>query len=338
MKKLLIAIGIGFLLLACNSSEEPDPQDKTQGYLLILNKSGNSAWQLDAETGEQIVEYSTGNAPHEVAVSPDQSRAIITNYGGETAGNSLTILDLDSQEVSKTITLEDFERPHGVQWFSDGERAIITAENQQAVIILNIDSEEIISSVKTNQEVSHMVALGPDEQTAYVTNLGSGSLSILDLTDNKAIETIKSGSGTEGIATVTGKEEVWITNRESDSVSILHTSENNITKTLESTSFPIRAEVSPDERFVAVSNARSSEVSIFDIESRQQIQKVSTVSDDQQGMPIGLTFSADGNRLLVANSNINEIAVIDTGRWEVIDTFSTGETPDGIAYISSSSK
>lgn len=223
-----------------------------------------------------------------------------------------------------------------MQWFSDGERAIVTAESQQAVITLNIDSGEIISSINTDQEVSHMVALGSDEQRAYATNLGSGSLSILDLTNNEPIQTIATGEGTEGVATVPGKEEVWITNRASDTISILNTSANNITETMESTSFPIRAAVSPDTQFVAVSNAESSQISVFDIESRQQVQKLSTVSGDQKGMPIGLTFSASGNRLYVANSNIDEIAVIDTDQWEIIDTFPTGETPDGIAYISAS--
>lgn len=304
-----------------------------QNQVLILNKSSNTAWQLNAENGQKIAEYKTGTGPHEVAVSPDQSRAIITNYSSDTPGNSLTIVDLKNQQVSKRISLGEYQRPHGVKWFSDERRAIVTTEAQQSVLIVDIDSGEILKSIKTGQQVSHMVVLGADEQTAYVTNLGSGSVSILDLEDGKTTQSIKTGDGTEGITTVPGRDEIWITNRSANTVNILDISSNEITETLESSSFPIRAKVSADGNRIAVSNAQSSEVAIFDVETRKQIQKVSTVSSNQEGTPIGLTFSHDGNYLFVANSTLNEIAVIDTGSWKVVKNFATGTTPDGIAYI-----
>jgi len=304
-----------------------------QNYILILNKSGNTAWQLNAKTGEKITEYNTGTAPHEVAISPDRNRAIITNYGDDTPGNSLTIVDLQKQEVLKTISLGNYQRPHGVQWFSDGKRAIVTTEAQQSVVIVDIDSGEIVSKIKTGQQVSHMVALGDGEQIAYVTNLGSGSVSILNLATEKSTNIITTGDGTEGITPIPDKEEVWITNRSANTVSIWEPGNNTITETLDSSSFPIRAEVSNDGKLVAVSNAESSDVTIFDVANRKQIQKISTVEGTQKGMPIGLTFSDDDSRLFVANSNIDQIAVIDTRSWKVIKQVDTGATPDGIAYF-----
>ncbi|HKL17476.1 MAG TPA: beta-propeller fold lactonase family protein, partial [Halalkalibaculum sp.] len=99
--------------------------------------------------------------------------------------------------------------------------------------------------------------------------------------------------------------------------------------------FPIRAETSPDGRFVAVSNARASTVSVFDVETREKMATVSTKTPEvSDGMPIGLTFSDDNSRLYVANSNADQIVVINTDSWKVMETFKTGATPDGIAYIS----
>lgn len=331
MKSLILFVV--FFLFTFGSA---DGQVSEDDCILILNKSANTAWQLDAETGERLAEYETGDAPHEVAISPDRSRAVITNYGSETPGNSLTVVNLQSQEVSKTVSLGKFERPHGVEWFSDGQRAIITAEGQQAVLIVDIDSGEILSSIKTDQEVSHMVSLGPDEKTAYVTNLGSGSLSILDLSSEEVIQHIPTGDGTEGVTTVPDKNEVWITNRSANTVSILDAESNEIVEEMKSSDFPIRAEVSPDQQWVAVSNAQSSEVAVFDVESREMIQKLATVPDGEDGMPIGLTFSDDGSRLFVANSGQDQISIIDTDSWQVISTFDTGDTPDGIAFISNS--
>lgn len=331
--KTLLSILMPFLLMGHGCPVYG--QEQSTEFILILNKSGDTAWQIDAHSGIKIKEYRTGDAPHEIAVSPDNSRAIITNYGSDKPGNTLTILDLNNRTIDKTISLGKYQRPHGVQWFSDGSRAVVTAESQQAVLIVDINTGTILSSIGTNQKVSHMVALGPRQKKAFVTNLGSASLSILDLEEKKSSRIIKTGKGAEGISVVPHRREVWITNRGANTVSIIDIPKESISRTLHSSGFPIRAELSPDEKIMAVSNAQSSEVTIFEVEKRKQLQKFSTVRGKRNGMPIGLTFSDNGHRLYVANSAINEIAVFETESWQRVDTFSTGQTPDGIAYFSS---
>lgn len=306
-----------------------------QNNLLILNKSGNTAWQLDASTGEQLAIYKTGTAPHEVAVSPNKKWAVITNYGDDEPGNTLTVIDLAKKEVAKTIRLNSFQRPHGVEWFSDNRRVVVSVEEQQSVIIVDVIKGKVLTDIRTNQEVSHMVELGGDEQRIYVTNLGSGSLTVLDISGRKIIETIETGQGTEGLTLANNGEELWITNRASDTISILDTQKLEIINTMSSKGFPIRAETSPNGKYVAVSNARAGSVTVFDTDSKEKLATVSTeTSGVKEGMPIGLTFSGDNNRLYVANSNADQIVVINTGTWKVMETFETGATPDGIAYIS----
>lgn len=328
--KLLMAI-CSLLLVGCQTDQTSQPSHSNR--LIVLNKSSHSAWLLDAQDGNKLAALPTGVAPHEVTISPDKSRAVITNYGDQHPGNSLTVIDLDSQKIHKTISLGTYTRPHGVEWFSDNQRAIVTVEGQKAVITVDIDSGEILNSIRTNQDVSHMVALGPDEDTAYVTNLGSGTVSILDLKKEQVAATVETGSGTEGVAVIPRAGEVWITNRSANSISVMDIASQKIIQRFNSAAFPIRAEVSNHQKWVAVSNARSSEVSIFEVESHNQIQKISTVQNNDPGTPIGLTFSDDDRRLYVSNSKGNSISVIDTQNWEIITTFETDQTPDGIAFI-----
>ena len=61
------------------------------GTLIVLNKSDDTAWLFDGATGEKRAEVPTGGAPHEVAVSPDGALAVVTDYGAETPGNTLTV-------------------------------------------------------------------------------------------------------------------------------------------------------------------------------------------------------------------------------------------------------
>lgn len=308
---------------------------QAQNHILVLNKSGNTAWQLDAATGERLATYTTGTAPHEVAVSPDKKWAAITNYGNQQPGNSLTVVNLEKREVAKTIDLKSFERPHGIEWFSDNRRVVVSAEEQQSVVIIDIIEGTVLSDIETNEQVSHMVELSADEEKVYVTNLGSGSLTVLSIPDEKIISTISTGEGTEGITLANNGSELWITNRVSDTISIIDTGTLEIKDTFPSQGFPIRAETSPNGNYTAASNARASSVTVFSTQSKEKLATVSTKTPGvKDGMPIGLTFSDDNSRLFVANSNADQIVVINTDSWKVLETFPTGDTPDGIAYIS----
>ncbi len=307
-----------------------------QDHLLILNKTGGTAWIIDAMTGEKLKEYPTGTAPHEVAVSPDNNIAVITNYGEQEPGNSLTVINLEQEKVQKTITLGPYKRPHGIEWFSDNRRVALSAEGGQAVLIVDIEKGTVLSAIETNEKISHMVEIGPEEELLYVTNIGSGSLTAVDLNRGKVLKTVSTaeGEGTEGITFVKKQNEIWVTNRVKNTISVVDARTLQVIQTLQSSSFPIRAETSPNEEFVAVSNARSSDISIFDTESKKRMELITTLTPGvTQGIPIGLTFSNDGNRLFVANSNANQIVVIDTSTWKVMETFETGPTPDGIAFI-----
>jgi DNA-binding beta-propeller fold protein YncE len=63
--------------------------------LLVVNKSGASVSLHDLPDGRELLRLSTGEAPHEVAVSPDGTTAVVTNYGTrKSAGRSSTVADI----------------------------------------------------------------------------------------------------------------------------------------------------------------------------------------------------------------------------------------------------
>ncbi|MFZ2489989.1 MAG: YncE family protein, partial [Thermoanaerobaculia bacterium] len=59
--------------------------------LLVANKSGHTVDLVDLVSGNSIATLPTGHAPHEIAVSPNGSLAVIANYGDrERPGSTLT--------------------------------------------------------------------------------------------------------------------------------------------------------------------------------------------------------------------------------------------------------
>src|SRR5439155_11905334 len=88
--------------------------------LVVLNKAQASASIISLADGRTIATMPVGDGPHEVAVSPDGNWAVAANYGGRTAGNSLTVLDLRNRKPVRTIDLGAYARPHGIAWMPDG--------------------------------------------------------------------------------------------------------------------------------------------------------------------------------------------------------------------------
>ena len=246
-----------------------------QGTLVVLNKSEATASLIDLATEAVVATVATGEGPHEVAVSPDGRRALATNYGTQAApGSTLTLIDIEEGRALRTIALGEHRRPHGVAWLPDGKRAVVTVEASRALLVVDTDAGTVEAAIKTDQDVSHMVALSKDGTRAFVANIGSGSVTLVDLAGRKVVATAPTGAGAEGIAVSPDGKEVWVTNRAADTVSVLDTAALRPLATLESKAFPIRVRFTPDGSQALVANARSGDVAVFDTKTRREVRRL----------------------------------------------------------------
>ena len=312
------------------------------GTLVVANKSDATVSLLDQASGDVVATLSTGKGPHEVGISPDGRFALVTNYGTrEGAGNSLTLIDIPAANAVKTINLGEYSKPHGVEWI-DETHAAITVEANQALIVVNVDKGEVIQSIGTDQDVSHMVALDPDGQRAYTTNIGSGSITVLDLKSGERVENIETGEGAEGIA-VSGQH-IWVTNRAADTLTILDAGSLDTVKEITSEGFPIRATATTQGQ-VLVTRARAGDLVVYDAESMEAVR---TVAFDLKSMdveerlfgdrfgdssvPIGVIVDDSGTRAFVAHANADVITEIDLETGDIVRSLRAGKEPDGMGF------
>jgi len=314
--------------------------------LVVLNKSEASASLIDLDSGAEVVRVPTGNGPHEVAVSPDGRTAVVCDYGVRGApGTTLTIVDVPSASVVKTIDLGAYSRPHGILYFQDGKRVVVTAEDQKALLVVDVESGRVVRAIDTAQDVSHMVALTPDEKRAFVANIGSGSMTAIDLEKGERIANVATGSGAEGIDVTPDGKHVWVTNRGADTISVLDTQTLQIVKTLESASFPIRAKATPNGKWVLVTNARSDELAVFDAHTMEEHTRIKMTLEPKDttgrlfgdqfhdsSAPIGVLVSTDSKRAFVAHANSDVISIVDLETWKTSGSLRGGKEPDGLGY------
>jgi YVTN family beta-propeller protein len=321
------------------------PLSTTAGTLVVANKSEATVSLVDTDGGGIFATLPTGNAPHEVAVSPNGRFALVGNYGTrDEPGSSLTLIDVVAARVVKTIDLPGYSRPHGIVW-RDDRNAAVTVEANRALITINADTGEVVQEVATDAEVSHMVALAPGQSRAFVANIGSGSVTVIDLAAGKRLATIATGDGAEGIAVTPDGRQVWVTNRAADTITVLDAETLEPLAELEAGSFPIRAEATADGRWVLVTNARGNDLSVFSTEDLEEVHRVAfaSVSKDVEGrlfsdrfgassVPIGIEVVSDKMVAYVAHANADDISIIDLEDWRVIGTLAAGREPDGMGY------
>ena len=191
--------------------------------LLVVRKTDNAVDFMDPGSGLRLASVLTGNAPHEISVSPDGKRAVVSNYGTrEHPGSTLSIVDLEQPQEVKRIDLAPHTRPHGVAWFA-ADRIAVTTEGSRHVLLVDPASGRVVSAIETAQETSHMVVVSADARRAYVTNIGSGTTTAINLVAGRKLEDIATGAGSEALALTPDGRELWVAARADGHIAVIDT-------------------------------------------------------------------------------------------------------------------
>ena len=100
-------------------------------------------------------------------------------------------------------------------------------------------------------------------QNAYITNDGSGNVSVIDTATNSVTATITVGSAPEGVAVSPDGSTVYVANQHSNNVSVIDTATNRVSATIPVGSEPGGVAVTPDGSKVYVANLASKTVSVI---------------------------------------------------------------------------
>jgi YVTN family beta-propeller protein len=165
-------------------------------------------------------------------------------------------------------------------------------------------------------------------QNAYITNIASSTVSVIDTATNTVTTTISGFSSPWGVAVTPNGLKVYVTNLGSNTVSVIDAVTNMVTGSpITVGTEPISAAVTPDSSTVYVTNFGSSNVSVIDTATNMVTATISV------GMsPASVVFTPDGSTAYVGNTGSNTVSVIDTATNTVTTTI-TGldATPSGVA-------
>ena len=294
--------------------------------LLVGNKGEDTLSFIDLADGRELARPTTGRMPHEIAVSPDGKQAAVVAYGGTT----IDLFDVASRAKMRTIDLSPNAGPHGIAWLADG-RIIVTTERSKSIAIVDPAAGSVSASIATGQDGTHMVAVSPDGGRAYTANIGSGTVSVIDLKARSKLRDIVVGGRPEGIALSGDGRTLWVGDLEGAKVQAFDTATFEKLGEVATGAVPIRVAASPDGKWIVTSNVGAGTLTVIDAATRAKVREVAVSGSGEAGQ-VTILFGPNG-RLYAAETGRGEVAEVDFQSGRVLRRLKAGKNGDGLAIV-----
>ena len=304
------------------------------GTVVAVNQQSDTVTLIDLESMTAYRHVPVVGGPHEAAASPDGRTVVVTNYNKAGAGpqKTLSVIALPAGDTIKTIDLGEYRAPHDVRWV-DGTRVVVTAEANQALLLVNVSSGAIERVFRTEAGVSHMLALSADRTRLYCSNMRDGSVSAFDFQSGKKIKDVKTGKESEGVGVTPDGRWVWAGNRAEDTISIIDTRTLEVVKRISSPGFPYRVQFTPDGRLALIPHAQAQSLVVADVASQSIVKSIrlglSQVADPSTA---GVFPHPDNRHAFVTVRNDNSMLVLDLVTGETLARVAVQASPDGVTY------
>jgi len=190
LRRFALSMTCVLLILSGLSSAMNTMHAQTRAY--ASNISNNTVSVIDTVTNTLIATIPVGVAPFELTITPDGTRAYVTNRVG-----SVSVIDTATNTVIATVLVGS--APHGVAVTPDGLRVYVANNSSDTVSVIETATNTVIATIGSFF-LPNGVAVTPDGLRVYVPNFGNSTVSVIDTITNTTIATIPVGANPIGIA------------------------------------------------------------------------------------------------------------------------------------------
>ena len=316
-----LILSAAVLALAATAADTPSPS------LLVVNKEGSLAI-VDPVSNTVVGTVRTGDGPHETVTSSDGKLAFVSNYGANTPGNSLSVIDLVERKEVHRVDLGVLRRPHGL--FFAGGKLYFTAEMNDVIGTYDPAANKVDWLLGTGQNTTHMIAVAPTLTTIFTANIGSNSMSIIERSGGQSWSqtVIPVGKGPEGFDITPDGKELWAAHSRDGGISVINLFEKRVIHTFGvQTKRSNRLKFTPDGRLVLISDLDAGTLLILQRSNFKEMKRVPVGHE-----PAGILVAPDSSKAYVAVTGDNNVAIVDLHTFELLSRISTGNGPDGMAW------
>jgi len=300
----------------------------TKPVLVALNKADSTLAIIDPVTMKINGKVATGDSPHEVVLSADGKTAFVANYGAQTPGSSISVIDTAALKEIRRFDVAPLMRPHGLLVIAG--KLYFTAEVNRVIARYDPVANKIDWLMGTGQNGSHMVVGTGDQKHFYTSNIGSDSVTSFEFANvppaGSKVTHISIGKQPEAIDLSPDGKEIWAGLNVEGAIDVVDTATNKFKEKVNIGGRPYRVRFTPDGKYVVNSMVATKELLVIDAATKKEVKRIKLES-----VPLGIAFSADGKTAFVSVVEPDLVLKINLESGEVLGRVDSGKSPDGIA-------
>jgi DNA-binding beta-propeller fold protein YncE len=304
------------------------------GRLLVAQKGTQSLAIVDPVSGTVLASVPEGGITgHEVVASPDGRFAYVPIYGNSgvgkpgTDGTNLVVIDIAAHKVVGNLDFGHGVRPHMPIFGPKDGLLYVTTELDQSITLIDPATLKIVGHIPTGQPQSHMLALSHDGRRGYTTNVGPGTVSVLDIAARKTLTIIPISNDIQRICISPDDRWVFTADQTKPQLAAIDTSTNKVADWIPLSGAGYGSTVTPDGRWLLIAIPSKNNVDVIDLKEMKLAQSIPVCADPQETL-----VRPDGRVAYVSCSVSDQVAEIDLGTWKVARFFATGKVSDGLAW------
>jgi YVTN family beta-propeller protein len=308
------------------------------GWLLVANKNDQALGIVDPVTNRQVASIPVGGVTgHEVIASPDGTRAYVPIYGDAgvgrpgSDGRTLAVIDLAKRAVVQTLDFGHGVRPHHPLFGPKDGLLYVTAELDDAVSVIDPKTLKVVGSVPTGKPESHMLAITRDGKRGYTANVGSGTVSALDLEKRTTLAVIPVSKVVQRISLSVDDRLAFTSDQTEPRLVAISTATNTIERTLKLPAPGYGTATTEDGRWLVVPMPKANQVAVVDLREWSVAHVIDVPKAPQEAL-----VRPDGKIAYVSCDASGQVAAIRTSDWKVETLITAGKAADGLAWAATS--
>jgi YVTN family beta-propeller protein len=306
----------------------------SEAVLLVANKGDQTLGIVDPVAGKQIATVAEGGITgHEVIASPDGRTAYVPIYGNSgvgkpgTDGSNIVVIDIASRKVIGNIDFGHGVRPHCIQFGPRDGLLYVTTELNNSISIIDPRTLKIVGSIPTGSAETHMLAITADGKRGYTSNVGPGTVSVLDMQARKTLAVIPISGQIQRIAVSPDGNTAFTSDQTKPQLAVIDTASKKVKTWIPLPGLGYGAAPTPDGRSLVVAVRTTNKVAVVDLQAMKVTQVI-----DVPAAPQEVLIRPDGEVAYVSCDVSKKIAVLRTSDWKVDKLIDAGPGADGLAW------
>ena len=295
-------------------------QTPSAARLLVLLRIASALAIVDPASGKVLGRVPVGRDPHEVAVTPDGSMAFVAS-----PSEGISVIDVRAMKELRRVDTGTLSAPHDVLYA--GGKLYFTAEGYKTIGRYDPTANKVEWMLGIGQDGTHMMVLARDQQTMWVPNRGSNSISVIDGVAGgppkfKTTAIPVPGKTPEGLDLSPDGRELWTATRGVGGVSIIDTASRKVVQSFNlKLTDANRLKFTPDGKVLILDGGTGTLV-VLDAVSRKEIKRLKVAPGDTGDG--GVFVMPDGSRAYLGLRDDHSVVVIDLKRLEIESRFAMG--------------